>query len=101
DPRRLREARLQRLRHQSQPRELHAVWLLSARVPFDAKQSMLITYVPAAVQAGARLYANCPVRRIVAEAGRVRRVEGEVVDALGRPRHRFTVTAPVVVLCAG
>ena len=69
--------------------------------PFDAKQSMLITYVPAAVQAGARLYANCPVRRIVAEAGRVRRVEGEVVDALGRPRHRFTVTAPVVVLCAG
>ena len=69
--------------------------------PFDAKQSMLITYVPAAVQAGARLYANCAVRRLVQEGGRVRRVEGEVVDALGRPRHRFTVTAPVVVLAAG
>jgi choline dehydrogenase-like flavoprotein len=69
--------------------------------PFDAKQSMLITYVPAAIQAGARLYANCAVRRLVAEAGRVRRVEGEVVDVLGRPRHRFTVTASVVVLCAG
>ena len=51
--------------------------------PFDAKQSMLITYIPAADRAGARIYANCPVRRIVAEAGRVRRVEGEVVDALG------------------
>jgi len=69
--------------------------------PFDAKQSMLVTYVPAADRAGARLYANCPVRRLVAEAGRVRRVEGEVVDALGRPRHRFTMTAQVVVLCAG
>jgi choline dehydrogenase-like flavoprotein len=69
--------------------------------PFDAKQSMLITYVPAAVTAGARLYANCPVRRLVSEAGRVRRVEGEVVDGLNRPRHRFTVEAQVVVLCAG
>ena len=69
--------------------------------PFDAKQSMLITYVPAAVAAGARLYANCPVRRLVSEAGRVRRVEAEVVDALNRPRHRLTVEATVVVLCAG
>jgi choline dehydrogenase-like flavoprotein len=69
--------------------------------PFDAKQSMLITYIPAADAAGARIYANCPVRRLVREAGRVRRVEGEVVDALGRVRHRFTVDAQVVVLCAG
>ena len=69
--------------------------------PFDAKQSMLITYIPAADRAGARIYANCPVRRIAAEAGRVRRVEGEVVDQLGRPQHRFTVSAQLVVLCAG
>lgn len=69
--------------------------------PFDAKQSMLITYVPAALAAGARLYANCPVRRLVHEAGRVRRVEAQVVDALNRPRHRLTVDAQVVVLCAG
>jgi choline dehydrogenase-like flavoprotein len=69
--------------------------------PFDAKQSMLITYIPAADRAGARIYANCPVRRIVAEAGRARRVEGEVVDDLGRPRHRMRVDAQVIVLCAG
>ena len=69
--------------------------------PFDAKQSMLITYVPAAVAAGARLYADCAARRIVAEAGRARRVEGEVLDELGRPRHRYSVTAQVIVLCAG
>src|SRR5262249_39232513 len=69
--------------------------------PFDAKQSMLITYIPAADRAGARIYADCPVRRIVAEAGRVRRVEGEVVDGLGRAQHRVTVTSQLVVLCAG
>ncbi len=69
--------------------------------PFDAKQSMLITYVPAADRAGARIYANCPVRRLVAEAGRVRRIEAEVVDALGRPRHRLVVEPQVVVLSAG
>jgi choline dehydrogenase-like flavoprotein len=69
--------------------------------PFDAKQSMLITYVPAADRAGARIYADCPVRRLVVERGRVQRVEGEIVDALGRPHHRITVRAQVVVLCAG
>src|SRR4030095_5460669 len=69
--------------------------------PFDAKQSMLITYIPAADRAGARIYHNCAVRRITSEAGRARRVEGEVVDERGRPQHRFTVTPQVVVLCAG
>jgi choline dehydrogenase-like flavoprotein len=69
--------------------------------PFDAKQSMLITYVPAADKAGARIYPNCPARRLVAAAGRVRRVEGEVVDELGRPRHQVSVEAQLVVLCAG
>lgn len=69
--------------------------------PFDSKQSMLITYVPAAERAGARIFANCCARRIVAGAGRARRVEGDVVDAFSRPRHRFTVRAGVVVLSAG
>ncbi len=69
--------------------------------PFDAKQSMLVTYVPAAEKAGARIFADCPVRRLVAEGGRVRRVEGDVTDALGRRRHGLRVTAQVVVLCAG
>jgi len=69
--------------------------------PFDAKQSMLITYVPAAANAGARIYADCPVTRIHAANGRVRSVEGVVVDALRRPRHRVHVEAQVVVLAAG
>jgi len=69
--------------------------------PFDAKQSMLITYIPAASAAGARIYANCPVRTIVAAGDRVQAVEAEVVDALNRPRHRVRVEAQVVVLSAG
>ena len=48
--------------------------------PFDAKQSMLVTYVPAAERANARIFADCEVERIVAEGGRARRVEGRVVD---------------------
>ncbi|MFI5364040.1 MAG: GMC family oxidoreductase [Candidatus Binatia bacterium] len=69
--------------------------------PFDAKQSMLITYVPAASAAGARLYANCPVEKVRAADGRVRSVEGRVVDALGRPRHAIRVDAQVVIVAAG
>ena len=69
--------------------------------PFDAKQSMLITYIPAASAAGARIYANCPVRKIHADGGRVRSVEATVVDALNRPRHTLRVEAQVVVLSAG
>jgi choline dehydrogenase-like flavoprotein len=69
--------------------------------PFDAKQSMLITYIPAADKAGARIYANCAVAKIVAQGRRVRAVEGMVVDALQRPRHKLRVEAQVVVLSAG
>jgi choline dehydrogenase-like flavoprotein len=69
--------------------------------PFDAKQSMLITYVPAASAAGARIYADCPVTRIHAGRSRVRSVEASVVDALRRPRHHLRVDADLVVLAAG
>ena len=101
DPRRLREARLQRLRHQPQSRELHAspasACSAARSTPSRACSSPTCRRRS---QAGARIYANCPVRRIVAEAGRVRRVEGEVVDALGRPRHRFTVDGRRSSCCA-
>src|SRR5262249_60942472 len=63
--------------------------------PFDAKQSMLITYIPAASAAGARIYADCPVRRMVARGDRVQAVEAVVVDRLGRPRHAGRVDARV------
>jgi len=68
---------------------------------YDAKQSMLVTYVPRADAAGARIYANARADRIEREAGRVRGVSGHVVDHAGRPLRRIRVRAPIVVVAAG
>jgi len=68
---------------------------------YDAKQSMLVTYVPSADQAGARIYANARAERIELERGRARRVLGHAVDGAGRSFGRIEVTAKVVVLSAG
>jgi choline dehydrogenase-like flavoprotein len=68
--------------------------------PFDAKQSMLVTYIPAADKAGARILADCRVDRIVADGSRVRSIEGAVMQGY-QPRSRFRVEAEVLVLAAG
>mgnify|MGYP002624141221 CR=1 FL=1 len=68
--------------------------------PFDAKKSMLVTYVPAALAAGARLYPNCVARGFEAKGERIAAVTGDVVDARRRPRGRFRVEADVFVLAA-
>lgn len=68
---------------------------------YDAKKSMLVTYVPAAVAAGAKIYADCAVRDLDERDGRVTAVRGDIVDGFGRAHRRFRVQADVVVLCAG
>ena len=68
---------------------------------YGAKQSMLVTYVPRADAAGARIYAGAEVERIEAQGGRVRRVLGRVVDPAGEPHGALEVQARVVVLAAG
>lgn len=68
---------------------------------YDAKQSMLVTYVPRAEDAGARIYANARAERIETAGGRVAGVSGRVVDHAGRPLGRVAVKAKVVVLAAG
>jgi choline dehydrogenase-like flavoprotein len=68
---------------------------------YDAKQSMLVTYVPQADAAGARIYAGAEASRIEVEGGRVRRVLGRIVDEAGEPRGHLEVRARVVVLAAG
>jgi len=65
---------------------------------YDAKQSMLVTYVPRAERAGAHIYADAQVERIEIEAGRARRVH---VRAAGGGRARARVDARAVVLSAG
>ena len=67
-----------------------------------AKQSMDISYIPAAIGYGARVLTSVQVQRILSEGSRVVGVEGQVVEPItGRPSHRFRVDADIVVLAAG
>ncbi|MCC6273039.1 MAG: GMC family oxidoreductase [Deltaproteobacteria bacterium] len=70
--------------------------------PTAAKQSMNVSYVPAALAAGARLMTRARVKRIVLERRRVRGVEAEWLDEAGRPRGlRLRASAPKVVVACG
>jgi choline dehydrogenase-like flavoprotein len=68
---------------------------------YDAKQSMLVTYVPSAEAAGARIYASARAERIELAGGRAARVLGHAVDGAGRSGGRIEVEAKVIVLAAG
>jgi choline dehydrogenase-like flavoprotein len=68
---------------------------------YNAKQSMLLTYVPRAAAAGAQIYADARAERIEVEGGRARRVLGSVVEPGGRVRGSIEVRAKVIVLAAG
>ncbi len=68
---------------------------------YDAKQSMLVTYVPKADAAGARIYANARAERIEVDGSGRKRVLGRVVGHAGEPYGSVEVEAQVVVLAAG
>jgi choline dehydrogenase-like flavoprotein len=67
-----------------------------------AKQSMDITYIPAALRGGASVLTSVRVEQVLAEGRRVLGLAGRVVAPFtGRPSHRFRVNARAVVLAAG
>jgi choline dehydrogenase-like flavoprotein len=67
--------------------------------PVDAKQSMLVTYIPDAVAAGATVIADCAVERVRMSGSRAEAVEARVSTAAG---HRsVTVRSKVTILSAG
>ncbi len=67
-----------------------------------AKQSMDLSYVPAAIRAGARVLTSVQVQEVLADGGAVSGVRGQVVEPFtGRRSHRFRVNAKAVVLAAG
>lgn len=71
---------------------------------FDAKQSQLVTHIPRALGAGARLFADCQVDAIVTNnRGRASGVRASFVDrAANRTNgYRLEVRARAVVLAAG
>ena len=69
--------------------------------PGTGKQSMAVTYVPRALEAGARLYTHALAEAIRSEAGRVTGVEARIMSADGRPAYRLTVRCKAVVLSSG
>jgi choline dehydrogenase-like flavoprotein len=70
--------------------------------PERAKLSVDLSYLPRAVAAGARLYSDCLVEKVIAKQDRVAGVVGRVLNGTdGRPGGRLSVRASRVVLAAG
>jgi choline dehydrogenase-like flavoprotein len=70
--------------------------------PSGAKQSTLLTYVPRAERAGARVLAHTRAERVRVDAGAVRGVDAVEVDPETRAdRGHLTVEAPLVCVAAG
>ncbi len=73
--------------------------------PKGAKKSVDKTYLPRAIAAGARVYADVLVERVLASGGRASGVEGRLLGektARGQPRRgRIRVRAGTVVVAAG
>ncbi|MBI5511978.1 MAG: GMC family oxidoreductase [Deltaproteobacteria bacterium] len=68
--------------------------------PHQAKASVDLTYLPRAVAAGAEIYADCRVSRVVPHGGRAVGVSGRLLDADGHKRGHLMVRARRVVLAA-
>jgi hypothetical protein len=68
--------------------------------PTDAKQAMHLTYLPAAVEAGARVICATRVQRVTFDGDRATGVVARVVDGDGTGR-KIRVRAKVVVIAAG
>jgi choline dehydrogenase-like flavoprotein len=67
-----------------------------------AKQSMDVSYVPAAIRGGALVLTSVRVEHVLTDAGKATGVVGHVVEPFtGKKSHRFRVNARVVVLAAG
>jgi choline dehydrogenase-like flavoprotein len=69
--------------------------------PTAAKRSTLVSYLPRALAFGARIYADCKVEKVTRAGKRATGVTGHVTRANGTNGARFTVRAPIVVVCAG
>jgi len=68
--------------------------------PFDAKMSVDVTYIPAAVKAGATVIADCRAEKIEIN-GKLKRVRGSILDPETRkPRLDFSIEAPIVIVSA-
>jgi len=70
--------------------------------PHVAKMSVDVAYLPRAVRAGAQIWSDCLVDRVVMDGGRAIGVRGHVLDGPnGKPGSAIDVRAPRVIVSAG
>lgn len=70
--------------------------------PYNRKQSMLVTYIPRASLAGAKIFANCRADRVLIENGKAVGVRGVFLDAEREtPTHSVDVKSKMVVVSGG
>jgi hypothetical protein len=71
--------------------------------PVDAKQSMLVTYLPDAVERGARVVSRCRVDKLVVSGGSVARAECSVIgdDGYNPSGKKLVIEGRRFVLAAG
>lgn len=69
--------------------------------PVDAKQSMLVTYLPEAVEHGATVVSRCRVDRLRTEGDRVVAVECSELTEAGPTGRQLSLAADRVVLAGG
>lgn len=70
--------------------------------PDNRRQAVHITYIPRAVQRGARVYSDCLVRRILARGSTACGVVADVIDRNTKAkRHEISVRAKIVILAGG
>lgn len=69
--------------------------------PTGAKQSVLVTYIPRALAAGARLYSDCHVVRVKHDGKKATGVVANLQSAEGKRVAEIEVRAKEVVLCCG
>jgi choline dehydrogenase-like flavoprotein len=65
--------------------------------PVGARQSMEVSYVPRAIERGARLVTGCHVERVLFERGRAIGVRGTLTDASGSRRIEIRARRGVIV----
>jgi choline dehydrogenase-like flavoprotein len=75
--------------------------LCNVGCPSGAKQSALLTWVPRAERAGARVRPRVRAERVVVEAGSVRAVEATRLAGDGAAAGALRIETPLVILAAG
>ncbi len=70
--------------------------------PTNAKQSMNLSYIPLALQAGARVFTNCRARKIVYKGRHATEVIAQFADRIsGKTGPKLRVKAKVIVAACG